>query len=65
MESRSKNKKRIWPSWQIAIQEESYQQISSELHDNACQTILLSILNLQRIDKNNPELKISDTIELL
>jgi signal transduction histidine kinase len=65
MESRSKNKKRIWPSWQIAIQEESYQQISSELHDNACQTILLSILNLQRIDKDNPELKISDTIELL
>jgi len=65
METRSKNKKRIWPSWQIAIQEESYQQISSELHDNACQTILLSILNLQRIDKDNPELKISDTIELL
>ncbi|MFN5344941.1 MAG: sensor histidine kinase, partial [Bacteroidota bacterium] len=65
MKTRSKNKKRIWPSWQIAIQEESYQQISSELHDNACQTILLSILNLQRIDKDNPELKISDTIELL
>lgn len=65
MGTRTSIKKKRWPSWQIAIQEESYQQISSELHDNACQTILLSILNLQRIDKNHPELKISDTIQLL
>jgi len=65
MEIRSKNKKSIWLSWQIAIQEESYQQISSELHDNACQTILLAIINLQRIEKNNPSIKVSDTIELL
>ncbi|MBM3159450.1 MAG: hypothetical protein FJZ69_06805 [Bacteroidetes bacterium] len=65
METRSKNKKRSWPSWQIAIQEESYQQISSELHDNACQTILLAIINLHRIEKNNPAIKINDTIELL
>ena len=65
METRSKIKKSTWQNWQIAIQEESYQQISSELHDNACQTILLSILNLQRIDKSNPSLRISDTIQLL
>lgn len=65
MEIRGKNKRRSWPSWQIAIQEESYQQISSELHDNACQSILLAILNLQQIDNNHPTLKISDTIELL
>jgi len=65
MEIRRKINKRTWQSWQVAIQEESYQQISSELHDNACQTILLSILNLQRIDKSNPTLKISDTIQLL
>ncbi len=65
METRSKIKKSTWQNWQIAIQEESYQQISSELHDNACQAILLSILNLQRIDKSNPTLKIGDTIQLL
>jgi len=65
METRRKIKKSTWQNWQIAIQEESYQQISSELHDNACQAILLSILNLQRIDKSNPTLKIGDTIQLL
>ncbi|MBM3413161.1 MAG: hypothetical protein FJY19_07265 [Bacteroidetes bacterium] len=65
MKTLGKNKKRTWSSWQIAIQEESYQQISSELHDNACQTILLAIINLQRIEKNNPTVKLNDTIELL
>lgn len=52
-------------NWKVAIQEQSLQQISSELHDNICQSLLLAILQLQQVEKEVTNTKLSDTILLL
>jgi two-component system NarL family sensor kinase len=51
--------------WKFAIQEQSFQQISSELHDNVCQSLLLGILQLQQLEKEYTNPKLTDTIALL
>ncbi len=52
-------------SWRLAIQEQSLQQISTELHDNVCQTLLLAIINLQQLEKKFEVEKLIYTISLL
>jgi hypothetical protein len=52
-------------NWRLAIQEQSLHQISSELHDNVCQTLLLAIINLQQLEKKFDPEKLTYTISLL
>lgn len=52
-------------NWRLAIQEQSLQQISTELHDNVCQTLLLAIINLQQLEKKFDPEKLAYTITLL
>ncbi len=52
-------------NWKLSIQEQSLQQISTELHDNVCQTLLLAIINLQQLEKKFDPEKLAYTITLL
>ena len=52
-------------NWRLEIQEQSLQQISTELHDNVCQTLLLAIINLQQLEKKFEPEKLAYTITLL
>jgi signal transduction histidine kinase len=52
-------------NWRLTIQEQSLQQISTELHDNVCQTLLLAIINLQQLEKKFDPEKLAYTISLL
>lgn len=52
-------------NWKMAIQEQSLKQISSELHDNICQSLLLAIMHLQQMEKSYDKEKLDYTIVLL
>lgn len=52
-------------NWKMAIQEQSLKQISSELHDNICQSLLLAIMHLQQMEKSYDQEKLDYTIILL
>ena len=52
-------------NWKMTIQEQSLKQISSELHDNICQSLLLAIMHLQQIEKSVEQEKLAETIVLL
>ncbi len=52
-------------NWKMTIQEQSLKQISSELHDNICQSLLLAIMHLQQMEKSVEQEKLAETIILL
>lgn len=47
------------------IQEESYRNISLELHDNICQSLLLAILNLERANAQEFQPDIQESVIIL
>jgi two-component system, NarL family, sensor kinase len=68
LEEVQSNFEKILLSTKLEIQEETFQNISREIHDNICLSLTLAKLNLHTIDSNNTlksEEKISAAIELV
>jgi two-component system, NarL family, sensor kinase len=68
LEEVKSNFEKILLNTKLEIQEETFQDISREIHDNICLSLTLAKLNLNTIDSNNilkSEEKISTAIELV
>lgn len=62
------NNERVLLSTQLEIQEQTFQNISREIHDNITLSLTLAKLNLHTLDRQDPEAsgkKIKNSIELL
>ena len=53
LEEVKSNFEKILLSTKLEIQEETFQDISREIHDNICLSLTLAKLNLHTIDSNN------------